>query len=102
MSDTPKLHDINEDFIQDGSSVTRKATQVIPDAHIQDLRDQKWSTHGLSRMGDQHRVASIPVAVHELWLKRDGFDLFKEPHKKVIAKLKQENLDDFITTKKRI
>jgi hypothetical protein len=46
-------------------------------------------------------VASIPVAVHEQWLK-EGFDLMQEPAHKIVARLKQQNLDAFVTTKKKV
>jgi hypothetical protein len=50
---------------------------------------------------DYMSVASIPVAVHEQWLK-EGFDLMKEPAHKIVARLKQQNLDAFVTTKKKV
>ena len=53
------------------------------------------------REGEYMRVAGVPVAVHEQWL-REGFDMLKEPAFKIVARLKQENLDAFITTKKKV
>ena len=100
MKDEPNLLGSETDFIQDGEQVTRKHTQIIPDAFIDDLRDARYDSHNY-REGETMRVASIPVVIHEQWLK-EGFDLFKEPHKKVIAKLKAENLDAFIATDKRL
>jgi hypothetical protein len=41
------------------------------------------------------------VAVHEQWLK-EGFDLMQEPAHKIVARLKQQNLDAFVTTKKKV
>jgi len=94
---------IDTDYIdQNDGKITRKHTQLITDSFIQDLRDDRFASHNkFNREGEYMRVASIPVVVHEKWL-REGFDLFKEPHKKVIAKLKAENLDAFIATNKRL
>jgi hypothetical protein len=47
------------------------------------------------------RVASVPVAVHEQWL-REGFDMMQETPKAILTRLKQQNLDAFITTKKQV
>lgn len=89
------------DFIDmDDKNFTIKSEQHITSAFIDDLRDSRYASHD-NREGEYMRVASIPVVVHEKWL-REGFDLFKEPHKKVIAKLKAENLDAFIATNKRL
>ena len=47
------------------------------------------------------RVASIPAVVYDQW-KREGFDALKEPPKAILKRLKQQNLDAFITTNKRV
>ena len=98
--DTKSMHDIKEELIQDGDRVTRKKSQVIPQSFIQDLRNQRFaSSH--TREGENQRLASIPVAVHEKWL-REGFDLFQHSHKDVLKRLRAENLDAFITTNKQV
>lgn len=99
----PQLLGIGTEYIdQNDGKITRKHSQIITDAFIDDLRDSRVNSHNkFQREGETMRVASIPVVIHEKWL-REGFDLFKEPHKKVIAKLKAENLDAFIATDKRL
>ena len=54
-------------------------------------------------MGDYHRVASIPVVVVEKWM-REGFNIWDKNVKasEVVARLKSENLDAFLTTTKSI
>lgn len=52
-------------------------------------------------MGDMERCASIPTAVVEKWM-REGFDVFTAPAREIIARLRRENLEAFITTNKRI
>ena len=51
--------------------------------------------------GDYMRVASVPVVVHEQWL-REGFDMMKEPAKAILMRLKTQDLHAFITTKKQV
>lgn len=51
--------------------------------------------------GETHIAACIPVAVYEAW-KREGFDPVKEGAAKVLARLRNEHLDAFITTDKRL
>jgi hypothetical protein len=46
-------------------------------------------------------VASIPAALVDKWY-RDGYDVFQEPIKKTVAKLKNENLEYFLATEKAI
>ena len=53
------------------------------------------------REGEYMRVASVPVAVHEQWL-REGFDMMKEPARAILMRLKQQDLNAFITTKKQV
>ena len=96
-----QLLNAETDFIDmDDKNFTLKSEQVIPSAFIDDLRDQRYASHD-SREGNFMKVASIPVVIHEKWL-REGFDLFKEKHKTVLAKLKSENLDAFIATDKKL
>ena len=51
--------------------------------------------------GEFMRAASIPVAVHEQWL-REGFDLYQATGPEIIKRLRDQNLDYFIATEKRI
>ena len=46
-----------------------------------------------------HRVASIPVAVVEKWM-REGRDFNNASVKEILGWLKAENLDAFITSDK--
>lgn len=75
-------------------------SQEIPQSFLDSLKeDRNDSTHG--RMGEMHRFASIPVAVFEHWL-RQGFDPRRESPAKVMARMKAEGLDYFITTERRL
>jgi hypothetical protein len=46
-------------------------------------------------------IASIPVEIVEKW-QREGFDFYNESAKKIVAKLKNENLDAFLVTNKAV
>lgn len=75
-------------------------SQDIPTSFLDDIRmSREASTSSLS--GDTMSVARIPVIVHEKWL-REGFDLMKEPAHAIVARLKQENLDGFLTSNKKV
>jgi hypothetical protein len=52
---------------------------------------------------DWHEVASIPTVVVEKWM-REGFNIFDNNVKasEIVARLKAENLDAFLTSNKRI
>lgn len=100
MSDKKDMHDIQTDFIQDGENVIRKNTQHIPDEYLRSLQRAREDSMG-QREGEYMRVASIPVAVVEKW-KREGFDIYQVSGKEILKKLREENLDAFITTNKSI
>lgn len=98
---TNKLVDSNVNFVDgDGiNNLTVKRYQDIPEEFLNGLaEDRKLSSN---RAADFHKAASIPVALHEMWL-RQGYDCTKEPIKKTLAKLKTEGLDYFIATEKRL
>lgn len=90
--------DIKTDFEEEGSNLVIAKSQDITDAYLQSLKDARFGSKN-QRAGEYHRAASIPVIVHEKWLK-EGYDCTKEPIKKTLAKLKLEGLDYFITSDK--
>lgn len=95
-----KIHDINVDFAENTDGLVIQKSQEITQEYIDSLKDARFdSKHRPS--GDYHRAASIPVVVVEKWLK-EGYDVYNEPVKKTLAKLKAEGLDYFITTDKAL
>ncbi|MGC3025833.1 hypothetical protein ACPUER_11885 [Burkholderia sp. DN3021] len=74
--------------------------QVIPDSLLQSLADKRLASHNVREREMMH-VASIPAALVDRWL-REGYDVFQEPIKKTVAKLKNENLEYFLATAKDI
>lgn len=88
------------DFLNQGGDIIRKHTQHISQAFLDDLKDARnESTH--KPMGELHRVASIPTAVVEKWL-REGFNVWEASGQEIVRRLKTENLDMFMATDKRI
>lgn len=97
---TDKLIETKVDFHEQGDNLIVEKTQDIPTWWLDDLKDARFESKS-KPMGEFHRAASIPQAVHELWLSQ-GYDCTKEPIRKTLAKLKHEGLDAFITTDKQI
>ena len=97
-----KFNDIQETLVptDDEKSSVVKKEQHVPKDFLKSLEKQRDDSFHMKER-DYMSVASIPVAVHEQWLK-EGFDLMKEPAHKIVARLKQQNLDAFVTTKKRV
>lgn len=97
-----KVIDTKVEFLEgehDAQLVIKK-TQDIPQEHIDSLKEARAASTS-RKMGDWHRAASIPTSVYEAWL-RAGYDAQKEPIAKTLAKLRQEGLDYFITTDRRL
>lgn len=75
-------------------------TQHLPQSFLDSLKAERSQSMD-QRERNYMKVASVPVAVHEQWL-RDGFDMTKEPVKDVLKRLHAQNLDAFITTSKSL
>ncbi len=72
--------------------------QEIPDEFLKQLRDEKYdSLH--TPAGDFHRVASVPQIVADKWA-AEGFDIFTATVPEILARLRKEELDAFITSNK--
>ncbi len=81
-----------------GGDLVIKNEQYIPDEFISTLRKERAdSLH--TPAGEFHRVASIPTAVVDKWY-REGFDIQREPIQATLKRLRQEQLDAFITSNK--
>lgn len=87
-----------EDDVGKDALIVRKQ-QEIPSEFMDRLADSRLETSN-SRFGNFARVASIPIAIYDKWMKQ-GYDIAKEPVQKTIAKLKAESLENFLATNKR-
>lgn len=93
-----KLFDKLVSFQDNADGVAIREDQIIPDEFLTALRHEREdSLH--TPAGEFHRVASIPTAVVDKWL-REGFDVFKEPVAAIMKRLRQEQLDGFIASNK--
>lgn len=69
--------------------------QEIPLSFLEFLKDVRSA--GPAR-GDANLCASVPQAVVDQWL-REGFDIYREDAKAIVARLRAQGLDAFITSK---
>jgi len=90
---------VETEYLQEGDNVTFKNTQNITTAFLDDLKDSR-NASSETREKDFQRVASIPVVVHEQWI-REGFDLYKASVKEITKRLRDQSLDYFMATDKR-
>ena len=93
---------VNTTFVEDNTGLLAKHQQEIPRWHLDNLRYIRDSSLDTTE-GDTMRIASIPVAIVEQW-QREGFDIFDKnitPHE-ILNRLRNQDLDAFITTKKRV
>jgi hypothetical protein len=96
----PIVHDVNVNFDENSDGLVIEKSQYIDPAYLDSLKEQRASSNAV-KAGDHMRVASIPVAIVEKWLS-EGFDFWNEPARKIVAKLKAEGLDYFVTTDKQL
>ena len=96
------MHDIatqvHDDKHGDGFIISQD--QNIPKDYLSGLKTDRMNSLNQNE-GETMRVASVPVAVHEQWL-REGFDMYKENAHAIVKRLQNQDLHAFITTKKQV
>lgn len=92
------MHDVQHDFKENVDGLLIRRSQEIPDEFISNLKDQKIASSGV-REREYMKLATIPVAVLDTWAAQ-GYDIYRMSAKEIIKKLREENLDAFITTTK--
>lgn len=98
-----KLIEATTDFHEDRSApgtLIIDQRQEVPDDFLSDLKKQKIDSDHVREKEFMH-VASIPVLIHEKWVK-EGFDCTKEPIRETVKRLHAQGLDAFLVTNKRI
>lgn len=95
----PILDDFDWNIGEHVDGLFLKKEQYISDDFLTRNKDARFDSK--ARAGEYHHFASIPVVVVEKWLK-EGFDVYKEPAKAIVKRLKQENLEAFLTSNKSI
>lgn len=96
----PQLLGVSEDFKAEDDKLVRVYGQEFPSHYWEGLQ---WARaeDARSKTGDLWRVGSIPAVFVEKWL-RQGFNIWQEPAKAIVKKCREENLQDFLTTGKRV
>lgn len=79
---------------------TLVAKQEIPQSFLDGLKSERMASTDLAAQ-DYHRVASVPVALYDIWI-RQGHDPYRWTAKQLVKKLKEDGLDAFLTTNKRV
>lgn len=98
-----KVIDTNITFHDDSdAALVIKNEQHIPQSFLDRLKSDRDDSSN-RKMGDYERLASIPVVVVEKWM-REGFNIYDKNVKasEIVARLKSESLEAFLTTTKRI
>ncbi len=96
----PPVLDVGGKFHEDSAGLVIEHAQEIPAEFISKLRGMKADSGSVREKEFMH-VASIPVVIVEKWL-REGYDVHKEPVRETVKKLRNEQLDAFIVTNKRV
>jgi hypothetical protein len=74
--------------------------QELPQAFLDSLKSERLASANM-REREYHHVASVPAAVFDNWHAR-GLDPFNMTPRQIVAQLRKENLDIFVTTAKRV
>lgn len=81
-----------------GGDLVIKAEQYIPDDFVTACRNERADSLS-TPAGEFHRVASIPTSVVDEW-RAQGFDINVEPVSEILKRLRNKQLDGFITSNK--
>lgn len=75
-------------------------TQEITDDFLKRQEQMRhWSKHNVA--GEYHEVAAIPQILVDKW-RKEGFDVFQEPAKAIVARLKAEHMTAFLSSVKQL
>jgi hypothetical protein len=96
---TNTLIDHQADLLFQAGGLAVVRTQDVPADWLENLKDCRLASR--ERAGETHRVASIPTALVEAW-QRKGFDVYREPIKAIVKRLRDEGYHQFLATEKRI
>src|SRR5687768_13274014 len=97
---TEHVIDTHVDLLETGNGeLGVKYTQAIPDHFITDIQER--FTGANDKTGEFLFVGSVPAAVADRWM-RSGYNVFEEPIRNTLARLKAENMGKFVGTSKRI
>jgi hypothetical protein len=88
-------------FVEQGGEIVGvKRTTLLSDDFLASLESERLAKAHM-RAAEIDRVASVPTHVADIWLKQ-GFDLYRAKPKDIVARLRKEGLEAFITTSKAL
>lgn len=100
MTQNIQIADQQISFDENSEGLVIQRYQEIPQSFLDRLKAERANSSSV-REGENMRVASIPVAIVEQWM-RDGFPFYSATASEIVAKLKAEHLDYFLTTDKSV
>jgi phage gp29-like protein len=93
-----QFYDSRGAVVEDGGRLLRVHTQDLPQEYLdrskRERDDFRWRLDGLTK------VATVPVAIVDRWY-HEGFDINQATAKEIVARLKSEGLDLFVTAGSR-
>lgn len=91
----------NDLLIDNDNGWAIKNSQFITDAFLDRIKERRYDSTAFN--GEGNEVADIPCAVIDKWM-REGFNALDPAvsASEIVARLRRENLDAFITTDKRV
>lgn len=99
LLDNTPFHTQHWGIKRDVDNLLVKREQYIPQEFIDDCRAEYADSITMPDGSLGVHACSIPVLWVEKW-KREGFDIHVEPVEEIIKRLRKEELDFFITSKK--
>lgn len=82
-----------------GDTLIRRTTQ-FSDEFLSGLQCER-SAKANTRAAEIDRVAAVPTHVADIWL-RQGWDIYAASPREILARLRKEGLECFITTPKAV
>jgi hypothetical protein len=95
-----QYHDIQRSLSENTDGHIIERVQHIPEGFLDRLKAERDESMSV-RETEHQRVASIPTCVVEKWIS-EGYPFWDEPVSKIVAKLKAEGLEYFLTTGKQV
>lgn len=103
MTKDYKTTEVQQSFGENADGLFVKNEQHISQDFLDELKNERDHSAG-QREKDFMKVASIPMVVVEKW-QREGFDILTDQNisaAQIMTRLRNEHLDGFITTDKRL
>ena len=103
MTKNNSTYEVQQTFGENADGLFVKNTQNISQDFLDGLKAER-DTSTMQREGEFMKVASVPMAVVEKW-QREGFDIMSDKNitaHQILARLRNEHLDGFIATEKKV